>query len=47
MKERSAIPGPSSGEPPCYTLINFPSDVEQPSELQLRNDLGKYPNIST
>ncbi|ODN05725.1 Coatomer subunit beta [Orchesella cincta] len=38
MKERA---GPSGGEPPCYTLINFPSDAEQPSEMQLRNDLEK------
>ncbi len=37
MKDRSGL----GAEAPCYTLINFPSDVEQPSELQLRAELGK------
>jgi len=32
-----------STESPCYTIINQPSDVEQPSEVQLRTDLGKRP----
>lgn len=42
MKERA---GPSGGEPPCYTLINFPSDAEQPSEMQLKIDLGTNANL--
>lgn len=29
-------------EQPCYTLIQGPSDTEQPSEMQLRQDLGNY-----
>ncbi|XP_075234210.1 coatomer subunit beta [Lycorma delicatula] len=28
-------------EQPCYTLINFPSDSEQPNEMQLKMDLEK------
>jgi hypothetical protein len=28
-------------EQPCYTLINLPQDVEQPSEMKLREDLEK------
>lgn len=39
MKERNPIA--SSSEQPCYTLVHFPNDAEQPSELQLRSDLGK------
>lgn len=27
-------------EQPCYTLIQGPADTEQPSEMQLRQDLG-------
>lgn len=27
-------------EQPCYTLINFPSDLEPPNEMQLKSDLG-------
>ena len=27
-------------EQPCYTLITAPSDAEQPSEQQLKQDLG-------
>lgn len=26
-------------EQPCYTLINFPSDLEPPNEMQLKSDL--------
>ncbi|XP_021947904.1 coatomer subunit beta isoform X2 [Folsomia candida] len=37
MKDRSGV----GVEAPCYTLINFPSDVEQPSELMLRSELEK------
>ena len=29
-------------EQPCYTLINFPSDLEPPNEMQLKSDLGMY-----
>lgn len=28
-------------EQPCYTLIQGPTDTEQPSEMQLKQDLGK------
>ncbi len=31
-------------EQPCYTLINLPQDVEQPSEMKLREDLEKGDN---
>lgn len=27
-------------EQPCYTLIQGPTDTEQPSEMQLKQDLG-------
>ena len=27
-------------EQPCYTLIQSPTDTEQPSEMQLKQDLG-------
>ncbi len=30
-----------SGELPCYTLINVPSDSEQPSEAQLKEKFEK------
>lgn len=29
-------------EQPCYTLIQGPADTEQPSEMQLKQDLGKH-----
>ena len=29
-------------EQPCYTLIQCSSDTEQPSEMQLKMDLGKF-----
>jgi hypothetical protein len=38
MKDRKAVP---LSEQPCYTLISQPNDAEQPSEIQLRSDLGK------
>ena len=28
-------------EQPCYTLINVPMDAEPPTEMQLKQDLGK------
>ena len=31
-------------EQPCYTLIDLPQDVEQPSEMKLREDLEKGDN---
>lgn len=31
-------------EQPCYTLINLPQDVEQPTEMKLREDLEKGDN---
>ena len=31
-------------ELPCYTIINLPQDVEQPSELKLKEDLEKGDN---
>jgi len=31
----------SSAELPCYTLINVPSDMETPNEIQLKTDLEK------
>ena len=32
----------TTAEQACYTLINAPTDAEPPSEMQLRQDLGKY-----
>ena len=31
-------------ELPCYTIINLPQDVEQPSEMKLKEDLEKGDN---
>ena len=31
----------SFAEQPCYTLINVPTDAEPPTEIQLKQDLGK------
>lgn len=31
-------------EQPCYTLINIPQDVEQPTEMKLKEDLEKGDN---
>lgn len=38
MKDRKTVP---LSEQPCYTLISQPNDAEQPSEIQLKSDLGK------
>lgn len=32
----------TAAENVCYTLINVPMDSEPPSEISLKNDLGKY-----
>lgn len=31
-------------EQPCYTLVNLSQDMEQPSEMKLREDLEKGDN---
>lgn len=31
-------------EQPCYTLINLPHEVEQPTEIKLKEDLEKGDN---
>lgn len=31
----------TAAENVCYTLINVPMDSEPPSEISLKNDLGK------
>lgn len=31
-------------EQPCYTLVNLSQDLEQPSEMKLREDLEKGDN---
>lgn len=32
----------SAADQICYTLICAPNDAEQPNEMQLKMDLGKY-----
>lgn len=32
----------SAAEQVCYTLISAPNDTEQPNEMQLKHDLGKF-----
>lgn len=41
--ERAAVTrAMTAAENVCYTLINVPMDSEPPSEISLKNDLGKY-----
>ena len=39
------LPGMTTAEQPCYTLINIPSDVDPPSEQKLAEDLGKHRDV--